>query len=365
MGSRSTKYGGVEKFMVGLITKNKDMTFHLVYNEYPKSQKYVQDILNLGATIHVINVYGINIITNLPKFYKLLKHTHPTIVHFHFSSVHALWAPLCHFLGVKKIFHTSHSCIFQKGKNVNNINEMGLSHRLLTMWGRSFKLFDYNLCVSKYVMQQFVKVYGNHGNNRVIYLGTDNPPTPTYKNKEEFKKILGISNTSMVLLSVLFADSIKGCDILIKSLSKIKGDFHLIIIGMEESKLYTRQMHNLAKGLGVEERISWIGITNNVHDYMNISDLYIQPSRTEALSLAAVEAMSHALPVIASNVGGLPEVASHLFKYEDDKGLANILSELINNKEESQRVGTILYKKWKETFSITNGINQYTYLYNI
>lgn len=364
MGSRSTKYGGVEKFMVGLIRNNKELTFHLVYNEYPKSEKYVEELQQLGVSIHVINVLGKGIIYNLPKFYRLVKLTHPVIVHFHFSSVHALWAPICKWLGVNTIFHTTHCCAFSNNKNADSINDMGIAHRILMQWGRVFKLYNSNLCVSNYVMQQTIKVYGDYGNNRVIYLGTDIPPAINDKKIIDIKNKWNITDGTQILLTVLFADPIKGCDILIKALPHIKADYRLIIVGMDESSPYTRRMHELAKELHVEDKIIWTGVTDKVHDYMSIADIFVQPSRSEALSLAAVEAMSHALPVVASNVGGLPEVANILFEYEDHKKMADILTELIHNPDKCKVFGQEQAERWNSLFSLSNGIKQYSELYN-
>lgn len=53
------------------------------------------------------------------------------------------------------------------------------------------------------------------------------------------------------------------------------------------------------------------GFVDNLDEFYAVLDLYIMPSRSEAWGLTALRAMSHRLPVIASNVGGLPEVIEH------------------------------------------------------
>lgn len=363
MGSRSTKYGGVEKFMIELIKSNNNAIFHLIYNEYPRDKKYVDDLQQLGANIIILNCIGKGMFTNILAFRNIVKSIRPDIVHFHFSSVHALWAPLCKYMGVKRLFHTAHCCVFQNGKNVNSINEMSMFHRILTRWGKAYKIFDYNLCVSTYVMQQFIKVYGDYSNNKVVYLGTNNPPSISADEKERIRQKYGVTKNTKVLLTVMFADPLKGCDVIINALPKIKGNYKLFIIGMDNTSQYTKQMQNYAEYLAVQDNIVWIGITNRVHDFMSIADVFIQPSRTEALSLAAVEAMSHSLPVVATNVGGLPEVTSCLFESEDAQGLSNLVSDLINNNDMCKKVGHMQFERWQHTFSMKTGVEQYTYLY--
>lgn len=364
MGSRSTKYGGVERFMVRLVKANPDLSFYFIYNEYPRCQEYADELVQAGATIHVLNALGKGMITNLLPFCRLVKQIRPAAVHFHFSPVHAVWGPLCQWLGVPKLYRTAHCLAFNNGMDAETISDMSLHHRLLMRWGREFKKYDRNICVSYSVMNQFIKVYGDYGNNEVVYFGTDKPQTIAEDVKERIRYEVGATDGRKVLTTILFADPIKGCDVLLRALPMLKSDYHLVIIGMDEKSAFTQQMHALAKELGVENHISWIGISNQVAQYLSITDVFIQSSRTEALPLASVESMSYGLPVVASNVGGLPEVASMLFEREDSEGLAKCLTSLLDNPEELQRQKVAQYERWQQVFDIQNGIKAYSTLYH-
>lgn len=364
MGSRSTKYGGVERFMVRLVKTNPDLAFHFVYNEYPRCQEYADNLVEAGATIHILNALGKGMVTNLFPFCRLIKLLQPKAVHFHFSPVHAVWGPLCQWMGVPKLYRTAHSLAFNHGKNAERISDMSLHHRILMQWGREFKRYDRNICVSYSVMNQFTKVYGDFGNNEVIYFGTDRAPVVAGEVKERIRKEIEAEDGSKILTTIQFADRIKGCDVLLKALPQVKGDYRLVVIGLDEHNSFTQQMHALAEELGISDHIAWIGLTNQVPQYLSVTDVFIQPSRTEALSLAAIEAMSFGIPVVASNVGGLPEVASSLFEREDSEGLAYCLNTLLNNPTELQRQKTAQYKRWEQTFDIQNGIKAYSALYH-
>ncbi len=64
----------------------------------------------------------------------------------------------------------------------------------------------------------------------------------------------------------------------------------------------------LARELGIADDVIFVGSVPNIADYLSIADLLLLPSETESFGLAALEAMACEVPVIATHVGGLPEV---------------------------------------------------------
>jgi N-acetyl-alpha-D-glucosaminyl L-malate synthase BshA len=67
----------------------------------------------------------------------------------------------------------------------------------------------------------------------------------------------------------------------------------------------------LARELGVADDVRFLGERVDLPDVLRGSDLFLLPSQTESFGLAALEAMSCGVPVIASDVGGIPEVVAH------------------------------------------------------
>jgi N-acetyl-alpha-D-glucosaminyl L-malate synthase BshA len=67
-------------------------------------------------------------------------------------------------------------------------------------------------------------------------------------------------------------------------------------------------IENLAKELGIIDKILFLGNSNEVNKLLCYSDLFLLPSETESFGLAALEAMAARTPVISTNSGGLPEV---------------------------------------------------------
>jgi N-acetyl-alpha-D-glucosaminyl L-malate synthase BshA len=76
----------------------------------------------------------------------------------------------------------------------------------------------------------------------------------------------------------------------------------------------------IARRLGIEERVVFLGNSNEIEKILCFSDLFLLPSEKESFGLSALEAMSFGVPVISTNTGGLPEV--------NQQGFSGFLSEV-------------------------------------
>lgn len=106
---------------------------------------------------------------------------------------------------------------------------------------------------------------------------------------------------------------------------------------------------NLAKKLGVEDRVKFIGGVNRLQlsNYLEASDIYVMPTWAEGLPRVIIEAMAKGLPCITTPVSGNPELVSEHFlvKYSDIKTLADRIEELINNKDLYEQTSNENFKR--------------------
>lgn len=131
--------------------------------------------------------------------------------------------------------------------------------------------------------------------------------------------------------------------------TKYKGIHNGIdLIAFLIEKGITAELHVLGSGenIWLKERAEKLGVLKNVHfhgllptgepvlEWLDELDLYIQPSLTEGLPRALIEAMSRGIPAIGSNVGGIPELLEPNLLHEpnNSKDLVDKVLSLINNQ---------------------------------
>lgn len=146
-----------------------------------------------------------------------------------------------------------------------------------------------------------------------------------------------------------FNNEYKGIDCAIQAIHELKilgFDVNLHILGAGHLQ---DDYACLATQLGVSDSIFFDGSLAGgkaVFDWLDKLDIYIQPSRTEGLPRALLEAMSRGLPIVASNVGGIPELINPnwLIAPNDSKDLANKIQILMNSQEVRFQSGNENYK---------------------
>lgn len=156
---------------------------------------------------------------------------------------------------------------------------------------------------------------------------------PTRKHRKLLLKRLGIPPNFKVILAPRRLDPKNGLDILIQSIPEVIKSYPntMVVIAGGGKKSLKSEYETLAENLGVANNLIMTGIwpRQEMQQLIPSSDLVVIPSFYEAVSLAALEALSCGIPVIASNVGGLPFIISKsngaLFNPGDHHELAQII----------------------------------------
>lgn len=358
MGMRSTKFGGLEQFLLALTRADRSIEHVLAYNSEPHDK----DFLGNCGKIVTLPSGGIQNITKIPAFIKLILAERPDAVHFHFESSFALWSRIARLFGVRHIFKTEHSCLFANGHQVYRISDLSWKYRLMTFGKRAYKAIDKVFAVSRFVESQFKTVYDENIDVETFYLGSA-IPEPKVR-REEMRHQLSVKDDEVLVVTILFANAIKGCDLLIEGFFKMKtANAKLMIIGLNKNEPFAIRIKEMIKRLNIEDRVIDVGVTDNVGDYLTAADIYIQPSRTEALSLSCVEAASMSLPCVGSNVGGLPEIAQLTYETNNIEAMAVILDKLCSNKELRIAEGQKSKERYESTFTAARAVSKYIDVY--
>lgn len=161
----------------------------------------------------------------------------------------------------------------------------------------------------------------------------------------------------------------KGVDVLLNALAAIPSDLQWVctICGNGEVEAYTAAAQRL--GL-LRDRVTFTGWQSEaeVRAQMAASDIYVLPSRAENQPIAILEAMAIGLPVVASNVGDIPNqvrdgITGRIVPTEDSDALRSALEELLRNKSMREMMGEAGRAKFVQNYSISNNVSRTLALY--
>lgn len=154
--------------------------------------------------------------------------------------------------------------------------------------------------------------------------------------KDHFKKAIAPDGEKIISHISNFR-KVKRVEDVIKCFALIHKEIpcKLLLIGDGPER---NHMENLCRTLGLCDEIRFLGKQDAVEELLAISDLFLLPSSSESFGLAALEAMACEVPVISSNIGGLPEVNIHgetgyLCDVGDVETMARYAVDLLTNDE--------------------------------
>jgi glycosyltransferase involved in cell wall biosynthesis len=196
----------------------------------------------------------------------------------------------------------------------------------------------------------------------VIYNGVDLPDSPA--SREQARADLGLPLEDLVVGTVSRLDPVKGVDVLIHTLTQLS-DTILVVIGDGPERAV---LETLADDLGVADRIHWAGHRRDVPNLLPAFDLFVQPSLHEGLPNAVLEAMAVGLPVIATAVGGTPEivvdgVTGLLVPPHDPDVLAKTIVHLLHDLDLRRKMGRAGRERARRGFSLERMVGQTQALY--
>lgn len=230
------------------------------------------------------------------------------------------------------------------------------------------KLFTNVIAVSEFIRRHFVGAFAARAEDVVtIHNGVDesrfNTDELLHQKGMSFRCEMGISSTNKVITLIGRVIKSKGHYDLIEAVEKISGrvqNFIVLIVGAGPDEL---QLKQLVSQRDLDKIVVFGGYRSDIPAILAATDIVVLPSYREALGLSIIEAMFAKKPVIATKVGGIPELVSHgktgiLIEPGDVSGLANGMLELLSDGEKAVDFGERGYNKAKKDFSLTNMVTE-------
>lgn len=159
--------------------------------------------------------------------------------------------------------------------------------------------------------------------------------------RDALRPQFGLAASDFVILCIARLLPVKGLDVLLQALVALPGATLWICgAGPERARL-----ERLASSLGVIERVQFLGFLEDrvVAERRRAADLFVLPSRSEPFGIVLLEAMDAGLPIVATNVGGIPDIVSLenglLVSPDDPEALAVAIKELMADPGRRSRMG--------------------------
>jgi N-acetyl-alpha-D-glucosaminyl L-malate synthase BshA len=238
------------------------------------------------------------------KLVDVVKFAHLDLLHVHYAIPHAAVAYMA-----KKILLT-------EGKYIpvittlhgTDITLVGNNNAFAPVVAFSINKSDGVTAVSESLKQQTYEYFDIHNDIRVINNFIDFERFRKV-NKDHFKKAIA-PNGERILVHVSNFRKVKRVEDVLKVFAKVYKEIpsKLLLIGDGPER---HNLEELCRKMELCHETRFLGKQDAVEELLAIADLFIMPSGSESFGLAALEAMACEVPVISSDVGGLPEVNIH------------------------------------------------------
>lgn len=193
---------------------------------------------------------------------------------------------------------------------------------------------------------------------------------PEAGEREPVRRELGIGDDERLVVAIGNLYPVKAHAVLLRALVQLDENettqrWHVAIAGRGEEEASLRK---LAVESGIADRVHLLGYRPDVPNVLAAGDVYVMPSLSEGLPLALIEAMFAGKPVVASNVGGIPEVVTDtvdglLVPPADPQALAAALRRVFADRELAERLGTAARRRAEEGFGVERMVDEYEKLY--
>ena len=208
---------------------------------------------------------------------------------------------------------------------------------------------------------------------RLIYNGIDIKKfkKPSIVRKDKLAE-LGMHSGRKIITNIGRITEEKGQLYLIKAVKIIINEFpntHFIIVGNDQiDKKLTQELRQIIEEENLHNHITFTGIRHDVEEIMAITDIFVLPSLYEGFSLVALEAMAARLPIVATNVGIIPEIIINrenglIVPRKDEVALADGIKFFLSNLKLAQKMGCRARKVTEAKFTIENTVKEYEKLY--
>lgn len=344
--SLGTNVGGMEKLLVEFARFSDRRRFELTFFSLQRRGKLADEIENYGCVVHDFAKREGLQPSLILRMARKLRQLQPQIVHTHNTAAFFYGACAAMCARVPVIVHTRHGQRFS-------------ASRRETMFFR----------------------WLSRGANQIVSVSDDarrlswdegvpSEKTRTIRNGVDLSRFPYVGPQAYgpaILVARLSAE--KDVATLVRAMQIVQRhqpQLALNIVGEGDQRL---QLERLVESLNLRAPVRFLGERRDIPELLSHASMFVLPSLTEGISLTLLEAMARGLPVIATRVGGTPEVVLDgitglLVPARAPELLAQAMLQLHGNPPQAAQMGQCGRERVEQCFSIESMVSQYEQLYS-
>jgi glycosyltransferase involved in cell wall biosynthesis len=203
---------------------------------------------------------------------------------------------------------------------------------------------------------------------KVVYNGVPAMASVSEQEAKTVRAELGISESDRVVGAVGSLYPVKGHRYLVAAMADVlqkAPNTWLLLAGRGELE---QELKEEAQRLGIAERVRFLGLRQDVPKLLAVMDVFVLPSLSEGLSIALLEAMRAGRPVVATRVGGNPELViegktGFLVAAEDAPALAQAILKLLEDSNQAKTFGARARRLVEQQYTLDRMADEYLQLY--
>ena len=360
----SLRVGGAEQFVVNMLRYHDRACYRpvCICLRAPMGTHLEAAVQQMGVPLHFLDVSNkpLRWLHNM-KLNALFKEYRPTVVHTHLSGIRYAF-PLTLKYRTPAFVHTLHSVADQEISSGPNRQVRLLAFR-----------YGIGSCVPVAISEEVARTFEAIYNRPAPVLIPNGIPTeafaPCAEIRQQLRQEFQIAQQTLVFIHVGRFDAVKNHAMLVSAFSQLFASalvpMELWLVGDGELREAVQQQ---VRTLGIENRVRFLGIRSDIPDLLRAADVFVFPSRWEGNPLSVMEAMAAGLPVVATAVGGVPElvedgVSGILVPNEDHNALVGALQQLVQRADLRAQMAHAARRRAEERFDIRHTVAAYESLY--
>jgi glycosyltransferase involved in cell wall biosynthesis len=200
----------------------------------------------------------------------------------------------------------------------------------------------------------------------VLYNGVDLEPLSAAAARGGVRRQLGAREETLVVGTIARLDPVKDLATLLDAVARLGPGLDVLVVLIGDGP-ERKALEQLATSLGIADRVRFLGHRDDARWWLNGCDLYANSSISEGVSLTILEAMAAGLPIVATAVGGTPEVVpaacGRLVPSRDAAAIASAIRGLAADSSLRTSLGRAARTRVEQLFTLERMVEDYRRVY--